>query len=430
MKGFRLPEWVKNLLIVLLSCSALYLFTLTPLYLNSPLRDWTAQLLDRGQSETANPLSLAAVLQPARIAIRNVSGCYGVQYDVAAADDAYAQTSALLETALSSAQAPQLVAEDRWRQALTGSGIYFDFCGDVPLSALVSGESAAADSLTASARKLLLALEEDHVFLYYQDSGSGLFYVCTTTLNGSDHLLPIVESFTPNGAFFAFEDARYQRCDPYTLISSSVPSPQEYTVSVPLNTEDTDTLGQVLAALSFSGPSVNSYQLGTDTIYRSNEDTLQLTGDGVLIYQGNSNARYPTVSEDETLTLKNAIETSRSLTAPTLEALCGGARLYLLSAVQSGATITVTYGYSLDGAGVWLDELGWAAQFVFTGGVLTDFTLRFRTYTATGTTTLVLPPLLASAAMTALDKEQGELLLSYRDTEGAGSTIAAGWIAN
>ena len=32
--------------------------------------------------------------------------------------------------------------------------------------------------------------------------------------------------------------------------------------------------------------------------------------------------------------------------------------------------------------------------------------------------------------MTALDKEQGELLLSYRDTEGAGSTIAAGWIAN
>ena len=77
MKGFRLPEWVKNLLIVLLSCSALYLFTLTPLYLNSPLRDWTAQLLDRGQSETANPLSLAAVLQPARIAIRNASGCYG-----------------------------------------------------------------------------------------------------------------------------------------------------------------------------------------------------------------------------------------------------------------------------------------------------------------------------------------------------------------
>ena len=49
MKGFRLPEWMKNVLIIGLSCSALYLFTLSPLYQNSPLKDWTVLFLDHTQ---------------------------------------------------------------------------------------------------------------------------------------------------------------------------------------------------------------------------------------------------------------------------------------------------------------------------------------------------------------------------------------------
>lgn len=428
MKGFRLPEWMKNVLIIGLSCSALYLFTLSPLYQNSPLKDWTVLFLDHTQKTDGAAVSLASALQPARIAVRNETGCYGVQYDTSAVDDAYAQVGSLLENALSGADTAQTVSEAQWQQALTKYGVYFDFSGSIPLSVLASGQPVSETALSASARKFLLALEDDRVLLYYQETASGLFYSCLTSLSGADHLLPIVNSFTPNGAFFAFEDPLYEQCDPNMLLTASVPQPMEYSRSIPFHSEEGDSLNSTLTALSFSGPSVNSYQIGADTIYRSNEDTLQLSDGGTLTYHGGG-TRYPVAAEGDALTLKEAIETTRQLTLPTLESFCGSARLFLLSAVQEGRVITVTYGYCLDGAIVWLDDTGWAAQFQFSNGLLTDYTLKFRSYTATGATTLLLPPLQAAAAMTALGAEHSELLLLYQDSGSENGTIAAGWVA-
>ena len=67
-----------------------------------------------------------------------------------------------------------------------------------------------------------------------------------------------------------------------------------------------------------------------------------------------------------------------------------------------------------------------AAEFTVRGGQITDYTIRFRTYEATGETTLVLREQLAAAALSALDREGRELILCY---EEIGDLAQAGWVA-
>lgn len=59
----------------------------------------------------------------------------------------------------------------------------------------------------------------------------------------------------------------------------------------------------------------------------------------------------------------------------------------------------VEFGYSLNGAQVRIGEEGWAARFVVEQGQITEFQLWFRSYTDSGTTSVVLPVRQALAAM-------------------------------
>ena len=62
-----------------------------------------------------------------------------------------------------------------------------------------------------------------------------------------------------------------------------------------------------------------------------------------------------------------------------------------------------------------------------TGGRVSSFTLCFRSYTDSGTTSVVLPQLQAMAAMEAKGHEGEELLLLYLD--GKGQQVNASWAA-
>ena len=57
---------------------------------------------------------------------------------------------------------------------------------------------------------------------------------------------------------------------------------------------------------------------------------------------------------------------------------------------------------------------------------MTGFTLRLRTYTDTGSTSLLLPETQAMAAMQAVGHEGEELLLVYLDN---GTSVSASWAA-
>lgn len=431
MSERKLPEWVKNLLIAALSLSAVYLFTLSPLYLNSPLYGWTGRFVVPAPSGAEENVSFSAAAWPTRIAVANSTGRCGAQYDTAAVDALFAQTGTLLGEALGSAGAARPVSEDRWRRALTGEGIYFDFSGAVPLSAL-SGwlrEGERNMQLSGDARRLLLAPGEDGaVWLYYQDGWEeDNFYSRATALQVQAHLSPVTAAIVPNGAKFAFEDTRLRSCGPYTLVTNGPDRIAVYEAASPLAAGG-EALNTTLSALSFSGALMTSYDADEGTVYRRGEDFLLLEPDGSLTYHSGDGTLYPVAREGDVPTLAEMIEATRKLCAAVLAPLCGEAQVYLSSARQEGAETSITYDYSLDGGLVWTGEDGWCAQFQLKDGALTGFTLHVRSYTALGSETPLLPVVQAAAAMEAEDAVGGELTLLYRDT--GEREVRGGWVAS
>lgn len=430
MRELRTPEWAKNLLLVGLSLSAVYLFTLSPLYLNSPLYGWTGRLMPSGPAAAGEQVSFSAAARPARMAVTNSAGRYAVQYDNAAVDALFDQTGTLLGEALGSAGEAQPVSENQWRQALGSEGIFFDFAGAVPLSALAGwlrdGEKNGL--LTGDARRIVLAAGEDGaVWLYYQDTRDRTsFYGRPTALRTQAHLTPVTGSFAPNGAKFAFEVEDLAACGPYTLITEGTVSAPIYSAASPLLSGG-EALDGALSALSFSGALVTSYAADEGTVFRQGEDFLLQGSDGSLTYHGGDGGLYPVAREGEAPTLAEMIEATRKLTAAVLEPLCGEARVYLVSTLQEEGVTSITYGYSLNGTLVWAGQNGWCAQFQLKDGAITGFILFPRTYTALEVSTPLLPVVQAAAAMEAEGAAGSDLTLVYRDT-GEGETRAS-WMA-
>lgn len=424
MKGKRrVLEGIKSLLILLLSVSAVYLLTMTPLVQDSGL----LELLRPAPLSEQDSLSvtLTAAAGPSRIAVSGGDSRYGLQYDQSAVDELFVRFGPLLGEALVSSAAPERITETQWQSYLLGKSIYFDFDGEIPLSALSRWLQAEQDcALDAAARRILLVEgAEDRVLLCYQGAADGRFYACRTALLWSLHLEPEAGGVTGNGARFAFEDSDWARLlDPYTLITEDAALPV-YAASVPLSSADSRTA--LLEALDYTGR--NHAPVSGGELYLDGSDRLHVMSGGMVSYDAVQSGKYAVPSTGETATLAEAIEAVRRLAERTIGAQCGEAELYLLSAEENGQGWRIRFGYRLDGSAVWLYDKGWAAEFHVSAGFITNFTLYFRSYTRTGNEAMLLPIERAAVMLPALEREQGELLVQYRDQGEA--AVEPVWVA-
>lgn len=417
----RWLEWGKDGAIVLLSLSALYLLTMTPLVRDSGLLPTGSSPAGAGGS---GAVTLTAAAYPSRIAVNTQSGRYGVQYNQAQVDSLFAQTGPLLGEALTSAGQPSELDEEAWRACLQGEGVYFDFAGQIPLSALGSWlQPEGTCALPGAARRLVLVRGQgDGVLLAWQEA-SGDFFQCATGLSASLHLEPSMEGVEENGAQFAFESEELaQLLDPYTLITEGI-SGQVYAASTPL-TAGSD-LSELLEALSFNGQNHTSISGGE--AFLEGDARLEVRGDGTVLYRAAGEGKYPVSHSGQQPTLAEMIETVRELAEATIGGRCGAARLHLISAEETEEGWRIRFGYQLDGGSVWLYEEGWAAQFLIRDGCVSEFTLHFRSYAATGRQALLLSMERAAVMLPALTGQPRELALQYRDQgEGEVSPI---WVA-
>ena len=177
-KHARLLELGKDVLIVLLACSAVWLTTrvqrtgsLGDLLADTP-QEGQGQTQAPGQMEMVRPVRMAAVGRSGETTIR-----YGAQYDQQSTDALFQQVANLLVEALSDGGEMSPVSQWEWRTALTSPpSLYFDLMEGVPLSVLtgwLTGESTGGEVFV---RRLALAASRGQVFLYYQDEESGQFY--------------------------------------------------------------------------------------------------------------------------------------------------------------------------------------------------------------------------------------------------------------
>ena len=424
MRGTRrVIEWSKNILIALLTLSALFLLTMTPLAQDSGL----PRLLDGGSTggRVSDVSAQPGMVLPARLAVYRDGERYGLQYDDEAMEERFTSFGSLLGEALSGAGEPASLTESEWRNRLCRPGAYFDFAGEVPLTALARWLGGEECSLEGSARRAALcAGEGDEVALCWQDAGDGGFYTCATTLSRALHLDPALETVSPNGAYFAFEDSELAGLlDPFTLITEVEGAGAQYAVTMPLTTAaGVETL---VDALSFN--SRNHMPGSSGEVYLDGADRLVVRDSGTVTYRAAQGGKYPVESRNGAAAADQAADGARALAERALSPLCGDARLYLLSAEEYGEGWRLRFGYRLNGCAVYLDGEGWAAEFIVQSGYITDFVLRVRSYAADGESVLLLPIDRAAVLLPGLTGEKRELVLRYRD--GGGQTVSPHWEA-
>ena len=169
----RLIELGKDLLILLLTFSAVALAAQTGLYGLGGGDSWVGRLtglIQGGEAPVPVPGEqdgLGIAPQPVRLAVCLSGGeevrRYGVQYDQEQVDRDYTVLSSFLNEALASAHDPKLILDQAWQRALGTPGLYFDLLGGVPLQALcqwASEGTGGGAGLPGAARHLVLAAEE------------------------------------------------------------------------------------------------------------------------------------------------------------------------------------------------------------------------------------------------------------------------------
>ena len=430
-KRRRAVELLKDVLIVLLSCSAIWLALKTPLStpLHGLFREESGQTApDMGQTDGRGTGALPMAM------VANISGSdhlpegaervrCGLLYDQAACQELFQRVAGPLVETLSSAGAPELISRKQWEEELTsGLGVYLDFQGEVPLSVLVGWLSGEETRLDASVRRLALTVWEDGLCVSYRDESSGGYYRCRSQVGDPFSLAEALSGLTDNGAFFAFESDLYRHLDPDTLFLPDAPAPAVYTVSNPASGGQ-NALRELVRDLGFSINSTSFYSTD-EQVARSGDDSVRLSDRGSAQYEGGN--LFPVLRQGGAGELFDMVETCRQLALSALAPRCGEARLYLASVEESPEGWEISFNYSLNGIPV-LTEPGCAARFLVKNGQITQFFLYLRSYTPSGETSLVLPPRQGAAALSAYGLEGEELLLTYTDM--GGDVLTAGWSA-
>lgn len=422
MNKQRWVEGLKSLLILLLAVSAVCLLIMTPLVQDSGLADlFSGGIREHGAAEE---VELTSAAHPSRMAVMGLSGRYGIQYSQKAVDELFLRFGSLLGEALISAEKAEEITESRWRECLSGAGVYFDFDSVIPLSALGSWlQSGGECGLQGSARRLLLAEGgEDQVILCYQDGQNGGFYACGTRLSSSLHLRPMVESVEGNSATFAYENVKMTGLlQPYTLMTEDS-GRTIYGAGNPLEEKTADETADML---DFGKN--DHVPISGGEAYLAGTARLEIRDSGTVTYSDGHEGRFPVAAVGNEPTVAEIIEAARLLADRTVGALCGEAQLYLESILQTEEGYRVRFGYRINGSAVWLYEEGWAAQFAVREGYIREFTLHFRSYAPTSETTLLLPIDRAAVILPQLTEDTSELVIRYRDR--GSYLVPPGWIA-
>lgn len=419
----RLIELGKDVLIVLLTCSAVYLAGLTPMMIQ--LRSWISPAPPLTQPQ---PRQARESVIPYGVAVRNSLGLYGVSYDQAMVEGAFEQVAPLIGEALTTVGTAESITPRQWRQLLDGPGIYCQFQGRVPLPAL-SAWLGEGEKLSGNAQVLVLGWDGAAVRLGWQDGNSRFW--ASTGVAYEGHMSGLLEEFTPNGAAFAYtlreSDKTYDTLDSYVLIAMTGQRPMTYTVSSPDFMGDREALGTLLDTLDFRSGVGSAYEAAGEMAINENGDRLRVNAAGRVVFRAGEETRYPVSAVGDAPTVQEAALAAWEVLNRAAEPWKGETSYVLTGAEETGEGWTVTFQARLGGIPVYTGQEGWCARFVVEGGRITDFTIDLRSYAATGVASLVTTERLAAAVLKSKPGSGGQLELCYQDNRTG--TMAAGWIA-
>ena len=230
------------------------------------------------------------------------------------------------------------------------------------------------------------------------------------------------------GVSFAFDNVEvnplYGELFPLSILPTELPEMPVLSASSPLaNTS------WLLPAFGFNSNTKERYTEADGTEVITEVDTnrsLHIQPNGEVVYRSGTEATLEISSQEEVPTDTEAVLGAAILLQQLTEDFSGEAELYLESIQQTGETTRLQFGYHIGGVPICFSDGGSAAQVTLSGRYLTSLTLRFRQYSSTNETSLLLP-LRQTLAITA-EHPGAELSVGYADS--GGDTVSASWLAD
>ena len=419
-------DFLQNMLIVALSLFTVVLLTQTQLYElgSTVLRQNFGSLLEPSAADSNTDEAAVIPATPVHVAVSGAYGRYG-DMTLVSSDEDFRPLGDLLKEALGSARTASACTQAEFLDALNSTSIYYDFLTDLPLSVLAELTGTSTENSLSVRRIVLSDRDSQGVCLFLQDENGG-YQVCSTAVSRGD-LETATGSYELGNAVFAFElaetEGSYVAVDPCSLFLTDSASalPVLLTEDVPADTSQTLTVLQFNPRTNYRYPESD----GTEVIVEG-ERSLRIHPDGTLLYRsGGEHVLTIDAANSAAPTLQEAVAGTGAL-LQRLASDSGDAQLYLQNLQQSGDTITLRFGFHANGIPIRFSDDTCAAEVTLTGSTVSTLSLRFRRYTVSSESSLLLP--LRQALAIAASGSGAELSVGYADN-GAGQ-LAACWLAD
>ncbi len=403
---------LQNLLILLLSVSALLLF------IHQQTESSLTALLATRQTSTdttdTSEETLTSVEAVVRIAISGAYGRYG-DLHMTSTSDGFASIRNLLQEALGSAGTPTACTERDFRTALDATSVYCDWTVPLPMPVVAGIVGASTPVQELNVRRMALSVDQNSVILSFTDDTR---YLRCTTKVSVEALLNLINGVQMDTVAFAYELSD-SATNPYSLLHTGELRDYPVLTSTPV-AQASDPL---LSALGFN-PNTNSRYTesnGTEVV-RDGERTLRIEPDGTLLYDGGGTYIPEMSISGESASTENAVLCAfRSLNRLISHS---DASLCLKSVQTTQRGWLVTFDHHVDGVLLRHSSGEPAAQVEVDSTGVTSFSIRFRRYTASENERSLLLPLLQALAIVS-DGDGGELSICYVDN---GTSVSAAWL--
>lgn len=414
----RIVEWCKNILIVLLACSAAMLAVMASTDGRSDVSALIARVerwfgADESVGQSSGGARVQAASTPVEISVQSSAGRSSAMYDAQALGEAYERFGGLLGQALESAQSAQECGMSDVQGALAEPSVYFRYPGAVPLAALARWLDAEYTG-DASASWFALSIRDGAVCLLF---GDGTQVFTAKTYLQAERLSRELERARPDGTVFAFESEALATLEPLTLLDMGAQHPVMALAAASVWSDSFVT--ETASRLGFN-PYGEGYYTESDgtLVFSESGCTLRIGTDGSvrLTNQLTGDARFD-ASDDS---LPAQIEAARALLALVAQDTPGDAVLTLTGVETDGAETRLTFEYYVNGIRVSLTD-GPAARATLRGGTVTALTAHLRSYEAQTGESALLPARQAVALVS-----RGTLRVGYADS--GDSTPGVGWV--
>lgn len=416
-------DFLQNVIITLLSVSAVLLFAQTQLYTLGGGTGFLSFLAGpSAQSDPAATIHTDTLSVPVRVAVTGTYGRYG-SIALTSSDESFEPLARLLGDVLGTAKSTSSCAKEDFLSALGTTSVYYDFLSPLPLPILADLANITVAS-GSTARCVVVAEEEAGVCLYLWDGGSG--YLRGDTALSLQDLTTVVDSYELGNAQFAMDlvrtESSAQSIAPHSLFLETTPTLPVLSETVPAADS-----AHLLTALQFNPNTQSRYTESNGTeVIRDGSRTLRILTDGSVQYQSGSDPVLTIDAAGEQPSLQEAAAGASKLLHTMLGSAAGEASLYLDGILQTDTGCTLTFSYQVGGIPIRFSDGESAAEVTLSGATVSALTLRVRQFSSAGSDSLLLP--LRQALAIAARHAGAELSIGYA-SDGSG-TVSAGWLVD